>query len=274
VGALSSSSSEPGALLVCACHAPETAALTLAGKEMPTQFTQCVAVHAIDDCRPRRSRSRSSGRTRKCAKRSATPLRPTDGRTGPASFTVDRPIVTSPKNKSEAIEKTSRLAGQRRIDRSNHFTRPNLLARLHIHTARGNDWPVNFELFSTGPRQSCISPRRGTLVFSPRHGLRCSFSERANGPQSMQADHLWWLHVLVRSSRDQTQSDWAAAVLRSSVQTGGSFDKNIGFTFYYRLASNWAAQWSATRVLAGTLRGTRPRRYSHRIGRAGRLQRR
>jgi len=58
-------------------------------------------------------------------------------------FTVDRPIVTSPKNKSEAIEKTSRLAGQRRIDRSNHFTRPNLLAPLHIHTARGNDWPVN-----------------------------------------------------------------------------------------------------------------------------------
>jgi hypothetical protein len=56
---------------------------------------------------------------------------------------VDRPIVTSLKNQSKAIEKTSRLAGQRLIDRSNHFTRLNLLVRFDIHTARGNDWPVN-----------------------------------------------------------------------------------------------------------------------------------
>jgi hypothetical protein len=43
------------------------------------------------------------------------------------------------------------------------------------------------------------------------------FSERANGPKSMQADHLWWLGVLV-SFRDQTQPDWVPAVSRSSVQ--------------------------------------------------------
>ena len=42
-------------------------------------------------------------------------------------FTVDRPIVTSPKNKSGAIEKTSRLAGQfvtswlRLFPRAEHF---------------------------------------------------------------------------------------------------------------------------------------------------------
>jgi len=66
-------------------------------------------------------------------------------------FVVDRPIVTSPKNQSEAIEKTSRLAGQHAIDRSNYFTRSNLLCLLHIDTARGNNWPVNLHNIVTLP---------------------------------------------------------------------------------------------------------------------------
>src|SRR6516165_3863518 len=37
---------------------------------------------------------------------------------------------------------------------------------------------VFLELFSTPPRHSCISRRYGTLVFSPRHDLPCSFLER------------------------------------------------------------------------------------------------
>jgi hypothetical protein len=64
-------------------------------------------------------------------------------------------------------------------------------------------------LYFAVPRHSC---------FSAQHDLRCSFSERANGPQSMQTDHLWWLHVLVRSSRAQTLMAWAQAVLRSIVK--------------------------------------------------------